>query len=121
VRPPSPSDVNGWRAAAVWALRSVSIALLATGAYLVLKKVLFGIGIGQLDQIYRYFEGVGEGQSFYRGLSMIAVGIGLGAGAHPISRWAIALPRTGCPRCAYPVSGPTCPECGLPNPSTPQP
>jgi hypothetical protein len=115
VRPPTLTDVNAWRAASVWVLRSVSVVLLAAGAYLALKKVLFGIGTGQLDMIYGVWEGIGEGQSFYRGLALLAVGAGLGAGAHPIARWAFPVPRGGCPRCGYASGRPTCPECGLGN------
>lgn len=111
-----PEDVNTYRGVAVWVLRSISVALLAVGTYLVLKKILFGIGVGDPQMIYRVWEDVGEGHSFYRGLAMLLTGAGLGLASSRLARWAIAVPPDGCPRCGY---GPgaqdsaRCPECGL--------
>ncbi|MBK7404185.1 MAG: hypothetical protein IPJ41_06020 [Phycisphaerales bacterium] len=111
----TPVAVNSWRALAVWAIRAAALSLLATGAYLFLKKLFFAIGFGPggFEHMFRVFTEVGEQQSTYRGLSMLAVGSALALGAKHIARWIIALPDEGCPRCGYagPVND-TCPECG---------
>ena len=43
---PTPEQVNAARPLTIWAIRAAAAVLLATGAYLFLKRVLFGIGSG---------------------------------------------------------------------------
>ena len=57
----SSSVVSTSRGVAMWVMRSVSAAAVLYGAYLVIKKVLFGIGSGQLDMIYGCLGGNGRG------------------------------------------------------------
>lgn len=90
--------------------------LVASGAYLATKKLLFGLGTRQPETIVDVYEGIGEGHSFYRGLALLAVGFALGAAAPRLAAWIIVLPTSGCPRCGYKTTiapGAPCPECGL--------
>ncbi len=117
----TPRRVNSVRTVVVWCLRGVAVVLLAEGAYLFLKKLFFAIGmITSHNPTYGFFhmfrrmEGIGEGQSTYRGLAMLVVGGALAFGAKRIARWMIAMPVTGCPRCGYDGAvNSICPECGL--------
>lgn len=111
----SHRDIHAWRAVATWLMRAPAVALITVGAYLALKKLLFGVGTRNLDMIYDVWEGVGEGHSFYRGLAMIAVGAALGVMAPRLARWVVTIPARGCPRCGYAADeDQPCPECGLP-------
>ena len=110
-----PHHINAWRAIASWSLRAVSLALLVTGGYLILKRVILALAIGDLSLIYSVYEEVGEAHSFSRGVAMIAFGIPLGALAPRIAGWLISSPATSCPACGYEkVDTDRCPECGLP-------
>jgi hypothetical protein len=80
------------RGVAMWVMRSVSAGAVLYGAYLVIKKVLFGIGSGQVDMIFGVWEGTGEGHSLYRGLSMIVVGVALGLASRRLAAWVFAVP-----------------------------
>lgn len=109
--------IHAARAVAVWSLRGAAVALLAGGAYLLVKKLAFGIGTGSLASIGDYYDGVGEGHGTYRGLALIAVGVAVGLCSRLIARWIVVLPATGCAKCGYELGSPApakCPECGYP-------
>jgi hypothetical protein len=115
VERPTPQQVLAARTYAVWALRSIGAALLCLGGYLVLKRVLFGIGLGDMSIVTRTYVGVGEDSSLYRGLALLVVG-GLIAGlSTPIARWIVIVRPEGCPGCGYAAAADAnqCPECGL--------
>ncbi|MCC6660181.1 MAG: hypothetical protein IT437_04775 [Phycisphaerales bacterium] len=105
--------IHAARAVATWGVRAPSAAAVALGAYLLLKKVAFGIGTGQVRVIYDIYEGVGEGHDTYKGLALVVVGVACGLLSRRMARWIVTVPETGCPACGYAVqgSGP-CPECG---------
>ncbi len=116
----TPQRINLVRGAMTWCVRGVAVLLVAVGAYLVLKRLAFGVGVWDFETALRVWEGIGEEQSFYRGVAMVLVGGGLGAFSRRISGWVIAMPPTGCPQCGYAVAPPDggawpgkCPECGL--------
>lgn len=112
---PTPADVNAARTLVAWMSRLCAVLLLATGAYLFLKKLFFALGYGDggMDHMFRVMEGIGEQHSTYRGLAMIAVGAALALGSRRIARWAVSPPEQGCPRCGYAGAvTETCPECG---------
>jgi hypothetical protein len=110
----SPGFINTCRGLVTWVLRSAAVVLCAGGAYLILKRVLLGIGVRDRAMIHAVFEGIGEGHSLYRGLAMIIVGSALGLLSKTISRWVLPVPSEGCPRCGYEkVDTDQCPECGL--------
>lgn len=113
----TPAEINMLRGVVVWVLRALATVLLAIGLYLVLKRVLFGLATGQLELIYNVWEGIGEGNSFYRGLAALMVGLAIAIGSERVSKWIIAVPPESCPRCGYeqprPAGTAVCPECGL--------
>lgn len=110
----SHRSIHAWRALATWLMRAPAVALVTIGTYLALKKVLFGVGTGHLEMIHSVWEDVGEQHSLYRGVSMVAVGLVLGALAPRLARWIVTLPPSGCPRCGYAATDDQpCPECGL--------
>lgn len=112
-----PSDiVSVSRGVALWTIRALSAGLVSYGLYLVGKKVLFGIGTGQFVKMYTDWDGIGEGHSFYRGLSMMGVGAAVGLASRRLAAWVFAVPSRGCPGCGYEETEPRrarCPECGL--------
>ena len=65
----APHHINAWRAIASWSLRAVSLTLLVTGGYLILKRVILAFAIGDLSLIYSVYEEVGESHSFSRGIA----------------------------------------------------
>ncbi len=117
----TPTHINTTRTLVVWCIRSVAVVLLVVGGYLFLKKFFFAIGLSTSGNpsyaffhMFRVYNEIGEGQSTYRGLAMLVVGLVLARGAKRIARWMIAMPATGCPRCGYDGAVNTiCPECGL--------
>ena len=110
----SPHHLNTARGVATWSVRAGSLLLIAAGAYLVLKRVALAAITGQFDTAFMVWEEIGEGQSFYRGLALLAVGTPLAFLSSHIARWIIAPPPDGCPRCGYEkVESDRCPECGL--------
>lgn len=109
-----PQRINACRAVVSWCARAAGIALIACGGYLVLKRVLLGLAVGDLTMIFQVYEEVGETQSFSRGLAMVIVGAALGLLARRIATWIVTPPHTGCPGCGYEkVDSDRCPECGL--------
>ncbi len=113
--------INLVRGIVTWVIRGVALILVAIGAYLALKRLTFGVGVWDFETALRMWEGIGEEQSFYRGVAMAVVGGVLGIFSRAIAAWVIAMPPTGCPQCGYAVSPPEggawpgkCPECGLP-------
>lgn len=110
-----PADVNALRAWATWVLRAAGVGLTAWGAYLVLKRLVFGIGQGDPMSSLRSYTDTGEGESLSRGVALLVVGGVLGWGSARIARWMVSVAPEGCPGCGY--SGPgrdgLCPECGL--------
>src|SRR5690348_9915477 len=110
----TPSRINDCRGIVTWAIRAVSLILLATGAYLVLKRFMLAVVARDPQTAFLAWDEIGEGQSFFRGLAMLAVGASLGAAARPLARWVLPVPSGGCPRCGYEkVDQSRCPECGL--------
>jgi hypothetical protein len=112
-----PHAVNAARAVVIWALRAVGLALLVVGAYLMIKKVGFGIGTGQIEQAYAVWHDTGEGHSLYRGIGMVIVGVPLALLSRRIANWMVVVPSLDCPACGYHARRSTngrCPECGLP-------
>lgn len=111
----TPTDVIAVRTILLWAIRALAIALMATGSYLFLKKLLFATFSGQgfWEMLFQIWEGIGEEHSTYRGLALVIVGAALTVLSRPLVRWVVQPPSLGCPRCGYagPVGG-TCPECG---------
>ncbi|GJQ30533.1 MAG: hypothetical protein HBSAPP03_24170 [Phycisphaerae bacterium] len=118
MRPLSPRHVLGTRVIVLWALRVVSVVLVAVGLYLVIKRVLFAFisGMGFMNMLTTW-EGVGEEHSLYRGLAFMAVGGTLAAISGVLAIWIIPAMAYMCPKCGY--EPPTrddpsrCPECGL--------
>lgn len=116
----TPNRINTVRGWVTWVARGVAAILVVVGMYLMLKRLLFGLGMMDFSFPFRVFEGVGEEQSFYRGLAMVLVGLPLGLWSRRVAAWVIAMPPTGCPQCGYAVAPPDggvwpgrCPECGL--------
>lgn len=116
----SPHQVNTCRGLLTWAIRTASVFLLATGAYLILKRFILALVTLDFQAAFLTWEGIGEGQSFYRGAAMIAVAAALGACSRAIARWAFPPMPEGCPGCGYErVEQDRCPECGLAGFETP--
>lgn len=115
MRTPDAGRVMGVRTLAVWCLRAASTLLVAVGMYLILKRVFFGVGVSDFTMVHRVYQGVGEDNSLYRGLAMVAVGAGLGLASARIARWMVPVPARGCPGCGYAAADDAgkCPECGL--------
>jgi len=91
--------------------------MLAVGAYLVIKKVSFGVGAGDADLIFRIWEGIGETHSLYRGIALLLVGSALAVASRRVAAWVVVVPERGCPGCGYAGASRerhACPECGLP-------
>ena len=106
--------MNAWRGIAVWVMRAASVLMLAVGAYLLLKRLLFGIGQGSPGLGFTIYQSSGEEASAYRGLAMIMVGAALGPLAPRIAAWMIRVPPEDCPRCGYGArDSDRCTECGL--------
>lgn len=113
--------VHAWRAAVTWGVRAPSALAVAVGAYLLIKKVAFGMGTGDLATIYNIFEGVGEGHDTYKGLALVVVGVTCGLLSRRIARWIVTVPDAGCPGCGYArLVGDACPECGYRDETTVQ-
>lgn len=109
-----PARIHLLRTGATWILRAISLTLVATGIYLMLKRITLGIATGEYSLIHAVFDEIGEGQSFHRGLAMIVVGAALGAGSRRLARWLTPPPLPGCPNCGYErIERDRCPECGL--------
>jgi hypothetical protein len=112
----TPTRVNHARALVCLALRAAATLLLAWGAYLFLKKLLFALGnpATGLHHMFRVYMEIGETQSTYRGLAAMIVGAGLAIASRNIARWVVCLPSHACPACGYAGgAGDRCPECGL--------
>ncbi|MCW5775154.1 MAG: hypothetical protein KIS87_01735 [Phycisphaeraceae bacterium] len=111
-----PERINAVRAIGTLVVRAAAAWCLVFGAYLVLKKVLFAVGIGDPAHAFRIYMEDGDKQSTYRGLALIAVGAALALLSRRIGVWVVPVPTTGCPRCGYPTPDAEgrCPECGLP-------
>ena len=110
----SPHRINLCRGLPTWAIRSVCIVLFSVGAYLVLKRIVLALVNFDIQTAFRTWEEIGEGQSFYRGVAMLAVGGALAALSRAIPRWTFPAPPAGCPGCGYErVETDRCPECGL--------
>ncbi len=114
-------QISTLRGCATWVIRSVAVILVAVGAYLMLKRLAFGVGVWDFETALQVWQGIGEEQSFYRGIALVLTGLLLGLFSRRIAAWVIAMPPTGCPQCGYAVAPPTgrtapprCPECGLP-------
>lgn len=110
-----PAAVHAARAVATWTARAAATAMIAAGAYLVLKKVVFALGVGDLSMIRGVYEGVGQGHDTYRGLGFLIVGGALAVVSRPLAAWIVATPPAGCPNCGYELPAPApekCPECG---------
>ncbi|MEO1007915.1 MAG: hypothetical protein AAFX79_05070 [Planctomycetota bacterium] len=108
--------VRTTRAAVLWGLRLLAVLLLVAGGYLVLARLAFGLMLGKLSLGWNIYVGVGEGHSMSHGVAMLAVGAALAATAGILSRWIVAVPDVGCPRCRYTGESTAeglCPECGL--------
>ena len=58
-----PADVNAARAGVTWVLRALSVGLLAWGAYLVIKRLVFGIAQGDPFTSFVAFMETGEGDA----------------------------------------------------------
>lgn len=114
MHPCTPQQVNHHRSIAVSIIRTASASLLVWGAYLMLKRILFGIAQRSVEMAFTVYEGVGEEHSFYRGLSLTVVAVLLACFAERIARWLVPVPFNGCPRCGYEkIDADRCPECGL--------
>lgn len=114
----SSNQMHTIRAWVTWAIRAVALILLATGSYLMLKRIAFGIGVKSAEAALGSWTGVGEEHSFYRGIGMVFVGIVLAGFSKALARWVVTMPTRGCPNCGYAVSegvgeSERCPECGL--------
>jgi len=112
-----PQTVNAVRAITTWVLRSVGVALVFIGAYLMIKKIAFGIGTGDLEMAYNVWDNTGEGHSLYRGVAMVLAGVPLALLSRPLASWIVVVPSLDCPACGYQTprtEGDRCPECGLP-------
>ncbi len=95
-------------------MRGAAVALVAFGAYLALKRLLFAIIVSNFDAAFRNWVDIGEGHSASRGLAMIVIGVALGLASRRVARWAIVPPQAGCAGCGYPeAAGGVCPECGM--------
>jgi hypothetical protein len=110
-----PADVNAVRAWVTWALRAVALTLGACGAYLALKRLIFGLGQGDPLIAWKGYMEVGESDSLSRGIALIALAGALAWGSRRIAHWVVTVAPDGCPACGY--TGPgrdgLCPECGL--------
>lgn len=116
----TPHQINSLRAVTTWGLRLLALMLLVTGAYLMLKRLVFGIGVWDFNSALQAWMGIGEDHSFYRGIAMMLVGGAVGAMSRRLAAWVVAMPPAGCPQCGYGVAPPSgsdppdrCPECGL--------
>jgi hypothetical protein len=111
----SPSHVNRCRGWVLWALRIIAVSLVAVGVYLCLKRIFLAVGTGSWSMATQVWEGAGETASFYRGTAMLVVGGAMAGLSRRVSRWIIAMPPDGCPRCGHPRSPGAlrCQECGL--------
>lgn len=118
----STQQVNAVRGIVTWTIRAAALILIATGAYLSLKRLALGVGNNfDLQLIFQTWQSTGEEQSMYRGIAMMLVGGVLAALSRRLAAWVVAMPPTGCPQCGYAVAPPQgaaspgrCPECGLP-------
>ncbi|MFG0284634.1 MAG: hypothetical protein ACF8R7_09455 [Phycisphaerales bacterium JB039] len=110
------SSITRARAVTVWVIRAVALALLASGAYLTIKRLVFAM-FADFDAAFRVWTEIGEGHSASRGVAMLVVGAALALASGRLARWVIALPPGGCPGCGYSREGAgasaVCPECGM--------
>ncbi|MCA9272220.1 MAG: hypothetical protein KDA31_04155 [Phycisphaerales bacterium] len=117
---PLTSRTIGVRAVVFWAIRAVGVALVCYGTFLILARLVFGLFLspdyarGVFGGV-KIWMGIAEDHGWVRGWPMLTVGGVLCLASRPLSRWIIAMPDQGCPRCGYAgtVSGGRCPECGL--------
>lgn len=100
------------RGVVLWAIRAISAFLMVYGAFLVLARGIFGLLHGW-RQMTAYM-GVGQDHGLVRGIPMILAGVAIALLSKKIARWIVAVPESGCVRCAYPGLGQPgiCPECG---------
>ena len=110
------SSITRARTLTVWAIRAAAMALLVTGAYLTLKRIVFAV-FADFDAAFRVWTDIGEGHSASRGVAMLLVGGALALASRRLASWVIALPPGGCPGCGYSREGAgesaVCPECGM--------
>lgn len=109
------SRVRLIRSITLWTLRLVGFTLLVRGVYLCLNRVAFGLSQGDVTMGWNAHMGVGEDHMMAAGVAATVVGLALVLLARPISRFAIAMPDSGCPACGHTgeVDGRgKCVECG---------
>lgn len=112
----TPAHVNAWRARTQWVLRGVAFLLIASGSYLCLKRIVFGVITGDFRMVTRVWTQFGETATMSRGVAMLLVGVGIAVFGRRLSRWIITLPPNTCPRCGHVRTlggGTKCTECGL--------
>lgn len=102
------------RAVVLWAIRAISAFLMVYGAFLVLARVTHGIILGGGWIQMTAYMGVGQDHGMVRGIPMVLAGVAIALLSKKIARWIVAVPESGCVRCAYPGLGQPgiCPECG---------
>ena len=97
MHPCTPQQVNHHRSIAVSIIRTAGASLLVWGAYLMLKRILFGIAQRSVEMAFTVYEGVGEEHSFYRGLSLTVVAVLLACFADRIAGGWCPCRSTGVP------------------------
>jgi hypothetical protein len=94
--------IHGVRAVVLWVVRLIGAVMVAWGAYLMTRWMLYGL-LWNLPDVW---SGVQEG------LPRIAIGGVLCVGGRWLARWMVPVPETGCPACGYETLPGVCPECG---------
>ena len=112
--------IHDARAVALWAIRSIGLALTGWGVFMVSARLLYGtLGTGQPRTAWTVWMDVGQTHGVFRGLPLIAIGLALAFFARGLARWIVAVPGSGCPGCGYERTTGDCPECGYAPPGEP--
>ncbi len=115
----SAQQIHRVRTVGLWSVRTIAAALITYGIYLFLKRMIFGVMIGDPAMPFQVHMEIGETHSTSRGPAMAIVGLAMFLLSRRMMGWVFPPPFAGCPRCAYPVpegmdgsSPDRCPECG---------
>ena len=117
----SAQQIHRVRTVGLWSVRTIAAVMIAFGLYLFLKRMIFGMMIGDPVMPFHVHMEIGETHSTSRGPAMAIVGLAMFLLSRWMMTWIFPPQFAGCPRCAYPVpeakdasNANRCSECGYP-------